>query len=353
MRPEKLRLHKEARCDFLPRLKPQVSGRKLMKYPMSNNWLSYHRISNIEYDVRDNLDGSVYTMGCNATKIAKSLDGRTNPYQIDHTLSKEDVESILFDLREYNLLRTSRILEWSLGNLLYTVWIPRRTAFLQIFAFFMNYFLLLLWLPTITFGIYVFIDNVIMIDIGFSVAGCFIGFVLGICLHELGHAFAGIAYHAKVFEVGIGFQCFMPCAYTLMEYFSCKRLHKIQIDAAGIETNILLTGISLMLCAAFPRHGAVFFSIALFNFSLSVFNLLCLNGSDGMTILSNVIGKDVEALLKKAWRVVLSRKSRKRLRQKGIIGHALILTSYIVVILQIVAPLLLVMIICGVTVFFM
>lgn len=319
-----------------------------MKYPMANNWLTYHRISRTEYDVLDNLDGTMYTMGCTIARFARNLDGRTNPYEIDLTLSKENINTMLSNLKKHNLLRENRILQSSLGTILYTVWIPRWTIPLQIIALLMNNLLLILWLPTLLFGLYVFINNIIMIDIEFSLVGYLFSLVIGICFHEFAHAFAGISYHAKVFEFGIGFQKFMPFAYTLVESSSCKRLHRIQINAAGVESNFFLTGVFLIFCALFPHCSAFFFTTALCNLILSVINLLFLDGLDGMAILSDVFDTDTYSLLESARSVVHSQNTRKTLREKGFYGHALILTSYIIVISQIGFPLLLLINVGGV-----
>ena len=319
-----------------------------MKYPMTNNWLSYRRISDYEYEVTDNLDDSVYTMGCTIAKFAKQLDGHTNPYEVDRFLPKEDVRSMLTELNKNDLLRSSRVLESSFGSFLYTIWIPQWTPFLRIFAFLMNNMLILLWLPSLVFGIYVFIKNILVIDVEISLTGYLLGLLGGICAHELAHAFAGISYRAKVFEFGIGVQNFMPCAYTLLENSNCKRQQRIQINAAGVEANLFIAGVCLLLCAALPRFSPHFYSAAIMNANLGVLNLLCLGGLDGMAILTDVIGTDVGLFLENATRIVCSKRIRAKLQKKGLWGHALILTSYIMIFSQIGFPLLLLLNIGGI-----
>lgn len=319
-----------------------------MKYPMTNNWLSYRRISDYEYEVTDNLDDSVYTMGRTIAKFAKRLNGKMNPYHIDPSLSNKDVRSMLSELHKHDLLRSSRVLEASFGSFLYTIWIPRRTPFLRIFAFLMNNLLLLLWLPSLVFGTYVFIKNILVIDVEISLTGYLFGLLAGICAHELAHAFAGISYRAKVFEFGIGVQNFMPCAYTLLESSNCKRQQRIQINAAGVEANLFITGVCLLLCAVLPRFSPLFYSAAIMNANLGVLNLLCLGGLDGMAILTDVIGTDVGLFLKNATQIVCNKRRRAKLQKKGLWGHALILTSYIIVFSQIGFPLLLLLNIGGI-----
>lgn len=312
-----------------------------MKYPTANNWLSYHRISNNEYEVTDNLNGSVYTMDYTIAKFAKRLNGRTNPYQVNHCLSVEDVQSMLSELDKNHLLRTSRVLNSSFGSILYTVWIPRLTFSLRIFAFLVNNLLLLLWLPVLVYGNYVFIKNITMLDIEISLVGHLLGFLTGLCFHELAHAFAGISYRANVFELGIGVQNFMPCAYTLVESSKCKRQQRIQINAAGIEANLFITGLCLMLCATFPQFSSHFYSAATINANLGILNLLCLDGFDGIAILSDVIGADVGLFFENAKQIVHNKRRRKKLQHKGVWGYALILISYIIVFSQIGFPVLL------------
>ena len=319
-----------------------------MRYPMTNNWLSYRRISHDEYSVHDNLDGSVYTMGYRVARFAKCLNGKRDPYGIDPTLSTKEVKSMLLDLSEHNLLRTNRVLTSSFGTFLYTLWIPRWTKFLRLVACLMNCVLLLLWFPILFIGCYVFAKNLLLIDVDFSVGGHIVGLVCGICCHELAHAFAGISYNAKVFEFGIGFQSFLPCAYTMMECSECRKMHKVQINAAGIESNMLLTGLFLMFGAMFPNNGAFLFSAALCNFILGIINMLCLEGLDGMGILSDLIGVDASEFLEKSKRVVRSPKRRKKLQAKGFSGYATIMMSYIVVVSQIGFPVLLLINIWGV-----
>lgn len=319
-----------------------------MKYPMANNWLSYKRISRDEYAVHDHLDDTVYIMGSRMARLARCLNGKRDPYGIDPTLSTQEVSSMLLTLSEHDLLRNGRVLTPSFGTFLYTLWIPCWTKRLRILARLMNSALLLLWLPILLAGCYAFIKNLLLIDIGFSISGYIFGLVCGICAHELAHAFAGISYRAKVFEFGIGIKNFLPCAYTMMDCSDCRKMHKIQINAAGIESNMLLAGLCLLFSAIFANNGAVFFSAALCNFTLGSINALCLEGLDGMAILSNLIDVDTSEFLEKAMRVVRSKKSLKALLEYGFSGYAIVMMSYVVVISQMGFPAILLINILGV-----
>ena len=76
--------------------------------------------------------------------------------------------------------------------------------------------------------------------------------------------------------------------------------------------------------------------------------MLCLEGLDGMGILSDLIGVDASEFLEKSKRVVRSPKRRKKLQAKGFSGYATIMMSYIVVVSQIGFPVLLLINIWGV-----
>ena len=103
-----------------------------------------------------------------------------------------------------------------------------------------------------------------------------------------------------------------------------------------------------MLCPTLPRFSPLFYSAAIINVNFGVLNLLCLGGLDGMAILADVIGTDVLLFLENAKRIVCSKRRRVKLRKKGLWGHALILTSYIISFSQIGFPLLLLLNVGGI-----
>ena len=321
----------------------------LMKYPMAKNWLSYRRISQTEYEVIDNLSSTIYTVSSALAKFIRRLDGRTDPYQIDPSLPAKEVREILDELREYELLRESRILEFETGTLLVSLWIPKWNAGLHIAAYLLHRILLVSWLPAMIVGIWIFSSNIQIVQVGVSVCGGICGTIMGICMHEVAHAAAGISYrHAKVFEFGIGFENFLPCAYTMMECSDCKKMERVQINAAGAEMNFWLMGVLLMLCAAFPSAGSLLFTASVYNGILGAANLLCLNGFDGFSILSELIGIEGAEFLTSAKKIVASRRQRRLLRGSGFHGYAVIMLSYIISFSQVGYPLLIIANIWGI-----
>ena len=122
-------------------------------------------------------------------------------------------------------------------------------------------------------------------------AGLLFGLAAGLFFHEAAHAAAGIAYGAHVCEFGLMLYLLLPGAYVIMDEKNVKStVKRIQIYAAGVEANFVLTGICLLLAVAVPSLFWMFSQAALCNGFLAVFNLSVMGGLDGMKIFSEVMG---------------------------------------------------------------
>ena len=75
-----------------------------MKYPMLNNCLMFRRINAREIEAKDWLNDNTYMISNNLARYARRLDGKQNPYHIDPSLSKGDVDYIMGVLEENELL---------------------------------------------------------------------------------------------------------------------------------------------------------------------------------------------------------------------------------------------------------
>lgn len=306
----------------------------MMKYPMLNNWLTFHKINKQEYKVIDHLQEVQFAMDHSIVIFAQRLDGKTNPYRIDRTLSRQYVNEMLSALYENGLLRTSNVLEASTGKYLYTLWIPKWNAFTRCIARVVNVLLLTLWFPLLIIGLVFFVNNFYRIDFTLMGFGNILGTVIGIVMHEIGHACAGISYGARVFEFGIGIQGILPCAYTLMDCDKCKCMQRVQIYAAGVEMNFLITGLCLLLATCIPRIGGILFMAGFSNALLGLINLMIVEGLDGMSVFLNLLGGNLENFFDNAKAITHSKKKRNQLRKNGIVGYATIVTAYMVGLLQ-------------------
>ena len=120
-----------------------------------------------------------------------------------------------------------------------------------------------------------------------------IGTVAGIVLHELSHAIAGLAYDANVFEMGIGSQFFIPIGYALVDdHHVSQKTKRIQICAAGIEMNLSLYGVFMILAAMDVFNPSVMRWSGIINLTLAALNLLPFDGVDGIQILSIICSKE-------------------------------------------------------------
>lgn len=303
---------------------------------MLNNWLVFSRKNQYEYDVHDCLYDEDFTMGVTIAAFARKLNGHRNPYSINMGLTKAEINHMLKQLREHDLLRYGRSLDAGSGAH-YTLWFIKRNPLLMEVARLWNCLLMLSWLPVFIFGVLFFIRDLPIINTECMWLGNILGIVFGALLHELGHAFAGLTYGARVFEIGIMINALLPGAYVLMDSQSVKsKMKRIQIYAAGVESNALFAGVCLLIACAIPYAGAFLLNAAIGNIILALVNITFGGGLDGASILSELLG--IENLVEDTKKVVLNRRIRRKLRSKGMPGYALIAVSVVVQILQITIP---------------
>lgn len=302
-----------------------------MDYPMANNCLTFNHNSDDTYTVTNYLNNEVMTVGSGVVKFLEQLDGYTHPYDIDKSLEPDFVDELLDKLRDVGFIRENLFYKESTGTYLYALHIPKnRTNEMRparIICFLLSWLILISWIPLLGFGIFSFVNSRLTTD--YLMLGLVFGTVIGACLHEISHAISGCAYGALIFEIGVMLSHFvMPGAYVLMDDTPVKRkLRRAQINAAGIEMNLLLAGGFFLIASLTYEYSGLFFGCSLANVFLGLINLTVAFGLDGEHIMGNLIGEDNFA--GKSIITILGKKERTLLRKKGINGRALIVASYI------------------------
>ena len=129
-----------------------------------------------------------------------------------------------------------------------------------------------------------------------------------------------------------------------------KRMRRVQVSAAGIEMNLVLTAMFLILSARIEVLSGFFLGAAIQNVFLAFLNLTFINGFDGMTIISELLG--IEGLVDKAKRITKSKIRKESLRSNGISGKAIIAVCYAFRGIQVALPLLFALNVVGVVSWF-
>jgi len=311
------------------------------KYPRISNTLVYKRINDVEVKVVEFLTEEEYFVDLDTARFIRKLDGYTNPYRIHTNLSKEEIWQILCFLEENELLRYNKMLRVSFGNFYRALWMPKVSDTFRNVAKVCNLLLILMWLPVFITGIFCFADKLIYVGFDGMWWGLLIGTIIGVPLHELGHLVAGVAYRARVFELGVMLMhCVIPGAYVMMDTSPIKKQQqKIQVNAAGIEMNFILTGLFLILGATFNNLGGMFMMAAVMNGLLGMLNLTFIEGLDGAAMLSNIFGMENVIIYAKS--LMFNKRKRKILTTQGVHGCAFVVICYVITVLQIALPALL------------
>ena len=313
-------------------------GGGFMDYPMVNNCLSYtYNEDNDTYTVKNIDTDEEITVNSSTVFFINKLDGKTNPFDLLPSVEPSLVVEYLDRLRDAELIRDSRLNKEVFGTWIYALFIPKdrtnRMRPARIICYFLSWLLVLSWIPAMAFGIYSFING--EIDTEHYVAGMVFGTLIGALLHELSHALSACAYGAPIYEIGVMITHYVLLgAYVKMDQEPVKKkLRRAQIDAAGVEMNMLLTGVFLFLASLNEVTCGLMFGAALANGFMGLINLFFIWGLDGGNILGNLLGDD--NFVGNSFLTILGSEERRILKKQGISGYALILATLIIGISQI------------------
>lgn len=306
-----------------------------MRYPFKCNYISYEKNTSGEgYIVTDYWRDR--TMMASASDIAfiEKLDGNTDPLKLARkTMSSEQAISYVFDLERKGLIRFGKTLIRSWGMFARTLIIFKSNDRYRIPAKILNMLLLIFLFPLLGVGAFCFgpvISGFLNGDIVVDAPGCYFGMaaaiIVGGIIHEYAHTMACISYGGRVYEIGVMFQG-VPGAYTLMDHEPIKRrLHRIQTFIAGVESNIELSCIALILCRFLPEWSSFLIEFALINIDIALFNLLLIDGLDGTAVMGAILGD--EELIKHAIEVIYDSRRDHRFKRYGLNGRIKILAAY-------------------------
>lgn len=261
-----------------------------MKYPQKSPYLIYKGMSEGRHKIEDFLYDEIWLLDPMEMAILRSLDGRHNPDHLPPECGRDYVHKTLEEFRDNHLLAPEKKIEFhGIGSCTIPLVYCYPGKCIRFFARVCNNLLMTLFIPVFLLGGYfskTAISDVYIQSKGELIAAILIGSFVGIAMHELAHAFAALAYGGNVFEIGAGVSCFLPMGYVLMNYDNVKnRMKRIQIHFAGIEMNLFLSGIFMLL-----KHHFIY--MILVNLIMAVINILPLDGQDGLNILSALFNKD-------------------------------------------------------------
>lgn len=115
-----------------------------------------------------------------------------------------------------------------------------------------------------------------------------------LALHEAGHFCAAVAYDCEVSDVGLLLLGILPLgAYVGYQRKDLPRRKSTQIALAGVEVNLALVGLCLLLAASPllpPAAAALCSATGILNLLLGVFNLVPAMGLDGEMAISALLG---------------------------------------------------------------
>lgn len=310
-------------------------------YPMMANWLIENKKEYGVYEIKNVLTDETLRLDRDAYRFLRNLNGDRNPFKLAAKLGVDKIEAeVLMDFFEMNLLiRTcGRTLVASGGTILHTIYIPTKSKTKSIVPRLYNFLLLVGWLPMLLIGIYRMIFASYSLNNDYSmILGIIVALVSGLIVHEFSHAMACLAYGGSFLEAGVMWEKICPGAYVLIDNSEVKaKTKRVQINAAGIESNMFLAGVFLVLCTMIEWASGIFLYAAILNVILAIFNLALIGGLDGFAIISELLGlkygvDEAKILLGKCLR-------RKRRANMTVNRKVAVVACVIIILYQILVP---------------
>ena len=146
---------------------------------------------------------------------------------------------------------------------------------------------------------------------------CYGLLIVSLACHEAGHFMAGLSYGYKIHDVGVLLFGVVPLgAYVAHEdKKDATKAEKLQFALAGIEMNLLIAGICLIITNLCYPLSATMVMVANMNVILALVNLLPAEELDGEAALSALLG--VESISKIAKACLLKRELRYKVLHSG------------------------------------
>lgn len=261
------------------------------KYPMMANWLLVNKLGDGMYSVKNLLTDEIYELDSQTYHFLRNLNGNRNPYKVACKLGV-DAEKLM-DFFDVNfLIRTEgRTLLVSSGTILHTVFIPMKKKTKSIIPKLYNLGLGVGFLPMLLYGFYRILFTSYRFNADYMLLGYVFAIAIGLTMHELSHAMACLCYGGNFFEAGVTWQKFYHGAYVLIDKSGIdSKLKRVQVDVAGVEMNLMLTGIFLVLSTVIEVLSGFFLYAAMINGILAVFNLAFIDGLDGSSVVGELLG---------------------------------------------------------------
>lgn len=311
------------------------------EFPMMSNWLIVNNSGKGVYYVKNILTDEVYELNSNTYHFLRNLNGNRNPRKVARKFGV-DADKLMRYFEANLLIRTEgRELLNSEGNVMLTVYIPKKTKTKSMLPKLYNFFLCVGWLPMLLYGIYRLFVASYRINKGYMVIGGVFGIVIGMVMHEISHAMACLAYGGYFLEAGIMREKVYSGAYVLIDHNRIgSRLKRIQVDAAGAEMNLMLTGLFLTLSTMIVCLNGLFLYAAMINGISALLNLAFIDESDGCAIVGELIG--LPEGVKGAKRILSKSIRKKKIREMSENGKAAIFTCIIMIVYQVLVPIVLI-----------
>lgn len=327
------------------------------KFPCMSNWVTLKRTSNGVIARNGAIDDETLLSEREA-RYLKSLNGNRDIFKIKG-FSRDECIEYYEHLDECLLIRDEGRTIKVEGTCIHTVYIPNKNSTNSIIPKILNFLLLISFLPILGYGIYLVFDKGVYFGDGDSflinmVLGYGLGIAGGMVLHEIAHAIACLSYGGKLFEAGVMIRGILPGAYVLIDDYGIdSRSKKAQINMAGIEMNLLIAGIMMIMMVKVEvtsclfRYKIAMYYIVIQNIFGAFLNISLVEGLDGEHTISSLMDASVVDAAKANILQMTTQENRKEYFLKtGITGVANICTSVLIMAFQLVIPMLIIADIC-------
>lgn len=300
------------------------------------------RCDNVQLLICEDEFGTKYYYAVNATgeefsvsypvfKALRHADG-TKPLRLP-----EDDADLLAELEDYGLVHTSRLVrEESCSRLILFTFGKERVRKVRPACKILNGVLPGSAILALVAGIAMRFFLSEGVDMNNFNLLLYVGLlVASAVLHELAHLWAAISYSFPVFEAGVLVEnVFGICLYVAHgRKPGATKAEEIQVALAGLEANLLIMGLFLIVSVFCEAQSASFYAAAIANIGLIISNLVPSRGNevdDGEVALNTLFEVESIYAVARKW-AGSKRRRRKLIRSAGLPGVACIALFRVIV----------------------